>query len=366
LKLECGFVGLPNVGKSTLFRAVTGVSVPAGNFPFCTVDPHHAFAQILDERLEILRSFYQSESVIPATLRVRDIAGLVKGAHRGEGLGNAFLSHIREVHSIVHVVRCFEDSEVIHVEGHADPIRDFELIQTELLLADLQTIENIYSRLNRRTKGNVEEQVKIQLNVLIRLKEALEQGKAASTVLLQTEDEQMVFQQFFLLTAKPQVLVANLGDEGSNAHEEKLRQLGQSLGWPVVSIQGKLEAEFVSLSQEEKAEFSDLYDLSETGLARLILEMKNTLGIKTFFTAGPKETRSWTVTKDALAPECAGEIHSDMERGFIAADVYHVDDLQALPKGAKEASLKEKGLLRKEGRLYKIQDGDVVSFLFNV
>ncbi|MFO7173528.1 MAG: redox-regulated ATPase YchF [Bacillota bacterium] len=365
--LSVGIVGLPNVGKSTLFNAITRAGAEAANYPFCTIDPNVGVVQVPDPRLDALARMYNPQRVVPATVTFVDIAGLVRGASKGEGLGNKFLHHIREVDAIAHVVRCFEDPDITHVEGSVDPLRDIATINLELILADLETVERQLEKYAKAARsGNKEAQV--IAGVAERLKAALEAEKPARTVPLENEEEQRAVHHMHLLTMKPVMYVANVGEADvanpeANPHYQKVAQLARAEGAEVVPICAKIEAELAELEPEERAEFLRELGLTESGLDRVIRTGYRLLGLITFLTAGENEVRAWTIRKGTRAPQAAGEIHSDMERGFIRAEVVSFDDLMA---AGSMAAAREKGLVRLEGKDYVMQDGDVVYFRFNV
>lgn len=364
--LSCGIVGLPNVGKSTIFNAITKAGAPAANFPFCTIEPNLGVVKVPDPRLDEISARIKTQVVIPALMEFTDIAGLVKGASKGEGLGNKFLSHIRETSAIAHVVRCFSDSNVIHVDGSVDPIRDVEVIDTELMLADLDTVQKRASALEREAKKDPKGAAKA-LEVVKRVKEGLEAGKAVRGLGL-TPEESACISDLHLITEKKVVYVANVdedhvADPSTNPHYQKLAAHAAKEGSKIVAICGKIEAEIAELADEEKRDFLETLGLKEEGLARLIREAYSLLGLQTYFTAGEKEVRAWTIRKGDTAPQAAGVIHTDFERGFIKAEVYAYDDLIA---HGTEANVKAKGLLRVEGKEYVVRDGDLMHFRFNV
>ncbi len=365
--MKLGIVGLPNVGKSTLFNSLTKAGAESANYPFCTIDPNVGIVSVPDARLQVLGDLYQSERVVPATIEFVDIAGLVKGASQGEGLGNQFLSHIRETDAIVHVVRCFEDSNIIHVDGSIDPIRDVETINLELIFSDLEMIERRIARVSRGAKND--KTLAKELAMLERLKELLESGKKASAFSTDDEEELVWLGSYTLLTAKPVIYAANVTDDdlmddgASNEHVAKVRKMAEEEGSEVFVICAQIEQEISELEEDEKKEFLEELGLSESGLEKLIRASYHLLGLISYLTAGPKETKAWTITRGMKAPQAAGKIHSDFERGFIRAEIVSYDALVACGSfnGAKE-----KGLVRSEGKEYVVQDGDVVLFRFNV
>ena len=365
--MKLGIVGLPNVGKSTLFNSLTKAGAESANYPFCTIDPNVGIVPVPDERIQVLGKLYASEKIVPATVEFVDIAGLVKGASKGEGLGNQFLANIREVDAIVHVVRCFEDSNIIHVDGSVNPARDIETIDMELIFSDLEVLERRYSRVVKSAKND--KQAAKEAELLQRLKEHLENGKMAKTFALSDEEEQEFYSQYSLLTGKPVIYAANVKDEdladegGSNSYVQSVRALAEQEGSEVFVICAQIEQEIAELDEEEKKEFLEELGLQESGLEKLIRASYHTLGLISYLTAGPKETKAWTITKGMKAPQAAGKIHSDFERGFIRAEIVSYDNLTEC--GSFNAA-KEKGLVRSEGKEYVVQDGDVVLFRFNV
>lgn len=363
---KCGIVGLPNVGKSTLFNALTKTAAAeAANYPFCTIEPNVGRVGVPDERLEKLAKLAGSAAIIPTQLEFVDIAGLVKGASKGEGLGNQFLGNIREVDAIVHVVRCFEDGDITHVEGSVDPIRDIETIETELMLADLESLEKRLPNLEKKVRSG-DKLAKEQIPIIERALGQLREGRLASTISL-TDDEQPLFKQLQLLTGKPILYVCNVREDEAatgNAYAQKVAEYAAKEGARYVIISAAIEAEIANLDlEEEKQDFLTSIGLKETGLTQVIREGYKLLNLLTFFTIGPKEARAWTVRNDAKAPEAAGVIHTDFERGFICAETVACADYIDL--GSEQAA-KAAGKMRQEGREYRVKDGDVFHFRFNV
>ena len=365
--MKLGIVGLPNVGKSTLFNSLTKAGAESANYPFCTIDPNVGVVAVPDKRLKLLGDMYQSQKITPAVIEFVDIAGLVKGASKGEGLGNQFLANIRECDAIVHVVRCFEDSNVIHVDGSVDPVRDIETINLELIFADLEVLERRMSRVGRGAR-NDKEQAK-ELEMLQRLREHLESGKPAISFELDGEKEEAWFADYNLLTAKPVIFAANVAeddaaDDGAeNPYVGKVRDYAKESRSEVFVVCAKIEEEISELDDDEKQMFLEDLGLKESGLDKLITASYSLLGLMSFLTAGEKETRAWTIKKGTKAPQAAGKIHTDFERGFIRAEVVNYKDL--LECGSLSAA-REKGIVRLEGKEYVVQDGDVILFRFNV
>ncbi len=364
--LKAGIVGLPNVGKSTLFNAITKAEALAANYPFATIDPNVGIVYVQDPRLDVLEKIYKPKKVVPTAYEFIDIAGLVRGASKGEGLGNQFLSHIREVDAICQVVRCFEDNNIIHVEGSIDPLRDIETIKIELNLADLESIDKRIGRLEKKAKAKVKDAME-EYEVLVKIKEVLDAYGSPRTIPF-TEEELKLIKNFNLLSMKPMIFIANVSESDlhhpqDNKHYQRLLELAQKEGTEVVLISAQVEMEIASLEPEEQLNFLEAYGLKKSGLNEVIEKSYRLLGLKTYFTAGEPEVRAWTFKKGMKAPQCAGIIHTDFERGFIKAETLSYDDLikYGSPQAAKEA-----GRVRLEGKEYVVQDGDIMLFRFNV
>ena len=367
MALKCGIVGLPNVGKSTLFNCLSNAKAQSANFPFCTIEPNVGVITVPDDRLTKLVEMCQPRSVVPATVEIVDIAGLVKGASKGEGLGNKFLANIRETDAIIHVLRCFDDDNITHVDTTVDPVRDMEVINYELQLKDLETVENRLSKCLKAAQTGGDKKARLEADVLLAYKEALEQGRPARSVKFESKDEQRVARDLFLLTNKPVLYVCNVDDDAAVEGNDYTRRVAEAIaaeGAGMMIVAAKTESEIAELDTwEERREFLESIGLEESGVSRLIRAAYALLDLQTYFTAGPDEVRAWTFLRGTKAPQAAGIIHTDFEKGFIRAEVIKYDDFVAL---GSENAVKEAGKMAVEGKDYVVADGDIMHFRFNV